>query len=71
VLFGVLVRRHIPHWVVGGAAGIGLGLHLLFNLALGVANPAISATYGIFASLLFGVLGLFITRNEQAVHGAS
>jgi SSS family solute:Na+ symporter/sodium/pantothenate symporter len=71
VLFGVLVRRHIPLWVVGGAAGIGLGLHLLFNLALGVANPAISATYGIFASLLFGVIGLFITRNEQAVHGAS
>jgi sodium/pantothenate symporter len=70
VLFGVLVRRHIPLWVVMGAAGLGLGLHLLFNLALGVANPAVSATYGIFASLLFALLGLAVTRGETAVHGA-
>ncbi|MEO1081368.1 MAG: sodium:solute symporter family protein [Pseudomonadota bacterium] len=69
VLFGVLVRRHIPLWVVAGAAAIGLTLHLLFNLALGVANPAISATYGIFASLLFGLGGLFFTRREAAPHG--
>ena len=71
VLFGVLVRRHIPLWVVAGAAAIGLGLHLLFNLALGVANPAISATYGIFASLLFGVAGLVLTRSDAAPHGAA
>ncbi|MEM1402008.1 MAG: sodium:solute symporter family protein [Pseudomonadota bacterium] len=69
VLFGVLVRRHIPLWVVMGAAGLGLGLHLLFNLALGVANPAISASYGIFASLAFGVVGLFLTRDEAQPQG--
>jgi SSS family solute:Na+ symporter/sodium/pantothenate symporter len=68
VLFGVLVRRHIPLWVVMGAAGLGLALHLLFNLALGVANPAISATYGIFASLAFGLLGLWLTRGEARGH---
>lgn len=62
VLFGVLVRRHIPLWVVLGAAAIGLVLHLLFNLALGVENPAISATYGILASLAFGLVGLLVTR---------
>ncbi|MEQ8514685.1 MAG: sodium:solute symporter family protein, partial [Chromatocurvus sp.] len=62
VLFGVLVRRHIPLWVVLGAAAIGLLLHLLFNLALGVENPAISATYGILAVLAFGLFGLFVTR---------
>jgi sodium/pantothenate symporter len=66
VLFGVLVRRHIPLWVVMGAAAIGLGLHLLFNLALGVANPAVSASYGILASLLFGVVGLLLTRPPAA-----
>lgn len=71
VLFGVLVRRHIPLWVVGGAAAIGLSLHLLFNLALGVANPAISASYGIFASLAFGLVGLFLTRGAQPLHGKS
>jgi len=58
----VLVRRHIPLWVVLGAAAIGLVLHLLFNLALGVENPAISATYGILASLAFGLVGLLVTR---------
>jgi SSS family solute:Na+ symporter/sodium/pantothenate symporter len=70
VLFGVLLRRHIPLWVVMGAAAIGLGLHLFFNLVMGVANPAISATYGIFASLIFGVFGLFLTRGEASRHGA-
>ena len=70
VLFGVLVRRHIPLWVVMGAAGLGLGLHLLFNLALGVANPAISASYGIFASLAFGLVGLFLTRDEAQPQSA-
>ena len=39
-------------------------------LALGVANPAISASYGIFASLLFGAVGLLLTRGDQPVHGA-
>jgi SSS family solute:Na+ symporter/sodium/pantothenate symporter len=53
-----------------GAAAIGLGLHLFFNLVMGVANPAISATYGIFASLIFGVFGLFLTRGEASRHGA-
>lgn len=35
VLFGVLVRRYIPLWVVAGAAAIGLALHLVCNLELG------------------------------------
>lgn len=62
VLFGVMVRRHIPLWVVIGAAAIGLLLHLFLNLFGGVANPAVSATYAIFASLAFGVVGLLLTR---------
>lgn len=69
VLFGVLVRRHIPLWVVAGSAAIGLALHLFFNLAMGVANPAISASYGIFASLAFGLCGLWLTRDAPPVHG--
>ncbi|MEE4237299.1 MAG: hypothetical protein V2I51_11320 [Anderseniella sp.] len=69
VLFGVLLRRHIPLWVVVGAAAIGLGLHLFFNLLMGIANPAISATYGIFASLVFGIAGLLLTRGQPGRHG--
>jgi SSS family solute:Na+ symporter/sodium/pantothenate symporter len=66
VLFGVLVRRHIPLWVVVGAAVIGLLLHLFLNLFGGVVNPAVSATYAIFASLAFGVVGLLLTRPAAA-----
>jgi SSS family solute:Na+ symporter/sodium/pantothenate symporter len=62
VLFGVLVRRHIPLWVVAGSAAIGLALHLWLNLVVGVENPAISATYAIIAALAFGLVGLFMTR---------
>jgi SSS family solute:Na+ symporter/sodium/pantothenate symporter len=71
VLFGVLLQRHIPLWIVMGAAGIGLGLHLFFNLAMGIANPAISASYGILASLVFALLGLAITRGDARRHGSN
>ena len=64
VLFGVLVRRHIPLWVVLGSAAIGLLLHLWLNLFAWVENPAVSATYAIFASLAFGLAGLALTRNQ-------
>ncbi len=70
VLFGVLVRRHIPLWVVGISAAIGLSLHLLLNLFMGVENPAVSATYAIMAALAFGLAGLWVTRRETAVHGS-
>lgn len=68
VVFGVLVRRHIPLWVVAGAAVIGLGLHLFLNLYAGVENPAVSATYAIFASMVFGLFGLWVTPSGEPVH---
>ncbi|MEZ5554128.1 sodium:solute symporter family protein [Haliea sp.] len=64
VLFGVLVRRHIPLWVVVGAALIGLGGHLLLNLSGAVVNPAVSASYAILLSLAYGLLGLWCTRER-------
>ena len=67
VLFGVLVRRHIPLWVVLISAVIGLSLHLGLNLYGGVKNPAVSATYGILASMAFGLIGLYVTRADR--HG--
>jgi hypothetical protein len=54
VLFGVMLKGHVSLWVVAPAALLGLGTHLVAHLALGVANPAVSATYGIFAALLWG-----------------
>lgn len=70
VLFGVLVRRHIPLWLVAGSAVIGLVLHLWFNLFGGVENPAVSATYGILTSLVFGLAGLLLTRKSARAQSA-
>jgi SSS family solute:Na+ symporter/sodium/pantothenate symporter len=53
---------------VAGAAAIGLLLHLWLNLFGGVENPAVSATYAIFASLAFGFLGLAVTPSGEPVH---
>lgn len=69
VLFGVLVRRHIPLPVVAIAAALGLGVHLALNLSGVAPNPAVSASYAIIASLVFGLAGLWLTR-EGAVGGA-
>lgn len=62
VLFGVLVRRHIPLWVVMWAAVLGLATHLCLSLLGGVENPAVSASLAIFLSLAFGLAGLWLTR---------
>jgi len=71
LLFGVLVRRHIPLWVVGGSAAIGLLAHLWLNLLGVVENPAVSATYAIILSLVFGLPGLLLTRaGENKCAGA-
>ncbi len=60
VLFGVLVQRPVPVWLMGTCAAVGLGLHLYLNLLGGVSNPAVSATWAIFASLCIGLIGLFL-----------
>jgi len=65
ILFGVILRGAIPVSVVAPAAIIGLSTHLICNLGLGIANPAISATYGIFAALAWGVCALLISQRMQ------
>ena len=62
VLFGVMSEEPISVWVVGPAAVIGLATHLVLNLGLGVENPAISATYGIFFALAWGMAALIFQR---------
>lgn len=64
VLFGVLVRRHIPLWVVLGAALLGLFTHLALTFSGLVQNPAVSASYAIFLALGYGLLGLLLTRPK-------
>ncbi|GAB3285258.1 sodium:solute symporter family protein [Parahaliea aestuarii] len=68
ILFGVLLRRALPLWVVGGAAGVALVTHLGLNLGGLVANPAVSATWAIAASLLVALAGLGWSRWFSAGH---
>lgn len=63
VLFGVLWRGDLPLWVVACAAAIGLFLHLYLNLSGGVGNPAVSASYGILASVGFTLLALLMLNR--------
>jgi sodium/pantothenate symporter len=58
ILFGVLYKKGLPLWVVTTAAMIGLFGHLIMNLFLGVANPAVSSSYAILMSLGFTVVSL-------------
>lgn len=58
ILCGVLVRREIPLWIVGGAAAIGLCGHLGLTLLLRMANPSVSAAWAILASLLFAAVSI-------------
>ncbi len=65
ILFGVLVKDKLPIWVVGIPAVLGLSLHLILNLFLGVQNPAVSATIAIFVALGFGCTGLVWVRYKS------
>lgn len=66
VVFGVLVRRHVPLAVVFASALTGIVMHLVLNLLLGVSNPAVSAAWGIIASFTVGTLGLlFFSRPDK------
>jgi len=65
ILFGVLLRGQISVWVIAPASVLGLLTHLVLNLLLGVANPAVSATYGIFAALAYALLALWLLPSPQ------
>ena len=62
ILFGVLYKNRISAPVIFISALLGLLTHLLLNLYFGVANPAVSATYAIIASIVF-VLSWFGLRK--------
>ena len=69
ILFGVLYRGEIPKFALWGASLIGLFGHLYLNLSGMILNPAVSSTYSIFASIVFGVISLIIytIKKEKLV----
>lgn len=68
ILFGVVCRGPVSIWVVAPAAVLGLLTHLVGNLALGILNPAVSATYGIFVALAWALL-VYGLLPKNAVKG--
>ncbi len=67
LLFGVLIRRPLPVFLVAGASLLGLVIHFYLNLFGGVINPAVSASYAILASLAFALVGLLVLRVQSPI----
>ncbi|REJ64885.1 MAG: sodium:solute symporter family protein, partial [Proteobacteria bacterium] len=65
IVFAAFFKTRLSPSTIGLAAFVGLGTHLSLNMLLGVANPSISATYGIFAASAVGVLGLLTKRLRR------
>ena len=62
IVFAAFFKTRLSPSTIGLAAFVGLGTHLCLNMLFGVANPSISATYGIFAASTVGVIGLVTKR---------
>jgi sodium/pantothenate symporter len=60
ILFGVLLEKRLPVFVVATAACIGLFGHLWLNLFGGYENPSVSSGISIIASVVFTLLAWFI-----------
>ena len=63
ILFGVLLTRPLPAWMIGMAAATGLAIHLILNLFMGVTNPAVSATAAIGVSVL--LVGCYVLLQRK------
>jgi len=65
IVFAAFFKTRLSATMVGFAAVAGLGTHLILNMFFGVANPSISATYGIFAASALGGFGLMKQQFKQ------
>lgn len=66
ITVGTLLKKSQPIWVITLCAISGLISHLVLNLFMGVANPAVSSTYAIFISTgLFFISKLIITVKSS------
>jgi SSS family solute:Na+ symporter/sodium/pantothenate symporter len=58
----VLSQQKLPIWLVSLAAILGLFIHLVLNLLVGVVNPAVSAAYAIIAVSFFSAVMLLVIK---------
>lgn len=62
LLFGVVWRGSLPTWLMFTCAVLALVSHLVLNLFMGVANPAVSASYAILLSTSLALIVLGVMR---------
>ncbi|WP_317932177.1 sodium:solute symporter family protein [Halioxenophilus sp. WMMB6] len=65
ILLGVMSQRQLPVWLAFSAAVLALVTHLLLNLAMGVTNPAVSASYAILLSMAYSLVCLIFVRSKK------
>ena len=65
ILFGVMIKKPIPTWIMGVAAAMGLIIHLVLNIFGGVTNPAVSSSYAIGSSTVFFLVANFLTSARK------
>ena len=62
MLFGTLITRKLNAKLVFASSILGLVSHLYLNIFGGIANPAVSATYGIFLSTGLFFMGMICEK---------
>lgn len=62
ILFGVLLKEKISANIMFIAAVLGLGVHLILNLTVGMPNPAVTATIAMAVSTIFFLLSFRLSR---------
>lgn len=66
IVFGVLIKKQIPAWIMGGAATIGLVGHLVLNLFVdGYANPSVSSSLSMGGALVFALVSLYFVQLKN------
>ncbi len=63
IVFGVLIRGAVPVGPVALASAVALAVHFSLHLSGAIANPAVSACYGILASAMVALLALWSWRR--------
>ncbi len=66
IVFGVLVRGKLALWPVVLASGTALLVHFGLHLPGWIANPSVSACYGILASVMVALVALQVQRRLEA-----
>ncbi|MDF1562100.1 MAG: sodium:solute symporter family protein [Deltaproteobacteria bacterium] len=69
MLLGILVQGRVPAALAGGLGVLGVATHFVLKLA-GVSNPAVSAAWGILASLAIGAGWWAWSRRRSAGEAA-